>query len=340
MKKFFLIAGCFISCAMGMEVSQKKKPNVILDLHRVLIYNRTSKVEDLHTFFSKKSFLVVDAHGDTFVTPAYLKQFLRFLISRFNIAFFGNTSAEFNSSVVQYIWLKVFNTVKPDEIPVLSENHLIRTDGQTECQPKKTGDISWYGTYKKDIIKIGPVDNTVIVDDELSWILNGQESNLLKVSRQDFTTFYYEFQNLYAANKNKDKATHDKDIQECLSEKAVTDDFLAFYKLLYITGVLDAASENKTNIVAGLRAVQWEDDMPKFSERCCDLTFYAKGYRVLFAYSDSILNHQEIMHLLHPGLNEPWSVLPHELRREILMYLQAFAQREMQLFPEIEKYFC
>lgn len=248
-------------------------PDLILDLDDVLLHNPSQTITTQHEFFSKKSFLVSDSYGYHYILPAYISEFLKFATSSFNITFFSGGDEERNRSVVQDIWIKVFNTDKPDTIVVLSRGNLTSAENDSALQGK------WYGNKKKDISQVGKLDNTILVDDDQSWALKDQEPNLLKVSGSTL----YRLEDLIELHRNKhdDYENSNKTIEECLMDKYGSDDLLAYYKLIYIVGVLDIATKHDAGIINGLYAIQFENDEPKFYDRMRELKYYKRGYRVL-----------------------------------------------------------
>lgn len=337
MKKILFLC-CFISVLHGMETSIKKEShtkrdriNLILGLDNVLVHDPLQGMEKIDQILLKKTFLVQDSDCDKYVVPAYLSEFLKFVLSRFNVSFFGQTYNERNITVVENIWKKVFGVCKPENIQVLGRNDLGYAGNGGKFQPHVGGEC-WQGQYKKDIRRIGELHNTILVDDDKSYVLNGQEFNALLVSGADF----HDLEKIVERDVYADN--HDQMIGEDLASRWCAHELLAFYKLLYVVGLLDIAAQHKTSIIDGLRAIQFEDGMPMFSERQKDLQYYKRGYKVLLNFS---ITEQEktMMHLLqaHPEIH--WAVLPPEIRQLIVGYMMQLIQQNMCLFPEIEKYF-
>src|SRR5579872_7387359 len=189
----------------------KNFPNLVLDLDDVLLHEPSKEITKQHEFFSKKSFLVKDSYNHNYIVPAYLSEFLKFATNRFNITFFSSGDGQRNISVVQDIWQKVFNTNKPETVQVLCRKNLTNAEHIKALQPY--GGWDWYGNQKKDISKIGELHNTILVDDDKSWVLKGQESNLLKVSH--FSG--YLFQSILENYGNKDAST--RTVEKSLTDK-------------------------------------------------------------------------------------------------------------------------
>jgi hypothetical protein len=331
MKKLLLISCCFISLSQSMQNMSKKEDrvkepiNLVLSLDHVLLHDASKTMEPVHTFFADKSFLVEDLDGAYHIVPAFLAPFLRYVTQNYTVAFFDDVGERYKNTetVVKNIWTRVFGINKPNTLRTLSRDDL------TFIKTEEPG-IS----CKKNITRIGQLHNTVLVDAYLSWSMKGQESNMLLVPSYNFSTLYRSIK-FYS---DKDKDSYKQAIKDFITNKIALDDFLSFYKLLYVVGVLDIACKHTTNIIEGLRAIQCEDNRSKVYDRQSDLTYYKRGYRILLSYTDDLEKHVEIMYLLKDA-DAMWSVLPQEIREEIVKYMVAFAQREMQIFPEIEQYF-
>lgn len=258
-----------------------KKPNLVLDIDDFLLHSPSKTITSEHEFFSKKSFLIQDSFGHNYIVPAYFSEFFKFVTSKFNITFFSSGIAKRNKSVIQDIWLKVFNVNKPKNIKILSRENLTNAENINSLQGK------WYGNQKKDISQIGTLDNTILIDDDKNWSIKGQESNLLKVPSYSFyrlqhmTEFYH--------NKHNNDNDYNKSIEKCLINKNNIDDILAYYKLLYIIGILDIASKHKISIINGLYDIQFKNDEPIFDELFEDLQYYKRGHKVLSEFLNSSL---------------------------------------------------
>jgi len=322
-----------------MEITTKKESaikkdgiNVILDIYNVLLHQRCGYITDVHQFFLNKSFVVQDSAGDNYIVPAYLPEFLNFVMSRFNISFFSNIPRKRNISVIQNIWLKAFGTSKPEGIQALGRKDLTYAGDDKELQPYVGGEY-WDGNYKKDIRKLGALHNTILVDEGNDWVLKGQEFNFLSVPSANFYNFKLDVE-FY---ENRDN--YSQLIEKLLVSKHGVDDSLAFYKLLYIAGVLDIVAEHETSIIDGLYAIQFEDDVPKFYKTERYLQYYKRGYRVLLKCSMAE-QQKTILHLLYPHSEIYWFVLPPEMRQLIVGYMIQLTKQKMCLFPEIEKHFC
>lgn len=286
MKKIITIVFC-ISLLHGMEqnsTTQKTAlPNLALDLDGVILHNISPKITKKHEFFSKKSFLAKDVYNNNYIVPAYLPEFLKFATQRFNIAIFSAGLEERNKSVVEDIWLKVFNINTPENIKILCRDDLIDATGHVNLQPCTEG--YWYNTQKKDIRKIGELHNTILVDDNKSWVMRDQEANLLNTIDDDFDQLYDILTPLY----DEDINVIDKYMQNPLLHHWQLGHVLTYYKLLYIAGLLDIAANHEKSIIHGLQDIQFENNKQMFYDRCRELKYYKRGYSVLSQFSDGAL---------------------------------------------------
>jgi hypothetical protein len=339
MKRLFIVVCCFIPLLNGMQIdTQKEVPHLILDLHHLFLHHRSNDIGIIHQFFSNKStkpiFLFKDCTNQNYIAPAYTSEFLRYVMDTFKTTFFSDRDEKRSRTVIEDMWIKLFGIHKPASIRILSDNDLINThnDKELKLQPN-VDDRYWFGVYKKDIKKVGPLCNTILLEEDKSFVLKGQELNLLKVSATDFSGFV-EFMQIAIQNSD----TYQQKIKKCLCDIRSNNTLLSFYKLLYVAGVLDMAAQHEKGIIEGLSAIQWENGIPKFEERQNDLQYYKRGYRVLLPYS-IIQYRKAVLSLLcaDPGAN--WFILPQEIRREIVIYIIALVQPKMQIFPEIEQYF-
>lgn len=267
---------------------EEKKPNLILDLDDVILHHPTLKPESYYNIFSEKIFPIKDVFGNTYIVPAYLPEFMKWCHATFNISFFSSGDINRNKSVVQDIWMKAFGVDRPENTIILSRDDLI--DAKESMQPvikQRDGDgfknRMWFGNKKKDVTKIGSLNNTILVDDDLSWVIRDQIKNYLCVtgsgfySMTSFITYYRE----HDQNKYEDK------IKEMIFGSRLFDDekLLPFYKLLYVVGVLDVAMEH-INIVEGLYRAQYDNDIPNFLGKTgIDLKPYKIGYKALSDFS-------------------------------------------------------
>src|SRR5262249_48738636 len=155
-----------------------------------------------------------------------------------------------NKSVVQDIWSKVFGVSIPDGLQILCGDDRIDARKNRELHPKYADEL-WYSDYKKDVTKVGPLHNTILVDDDKTLVLKGQECNFLKAPGEKFLSLknmheYYQGKSSYAETVKKRLVRGSSEI-------------LAFYKFLYIAGVLDCAAQHEAGIIAGLYAIQFKN---------------------------------------------------------------------------------
>jgi|SRR5579862_4499833 len=165
--------------------------NLILDLDDVLIHNPTSGSSEENDFFNKMIYSIADSFGYTYTVPAYFSEFMRYVNTYYNISFFSSGNIKRNKSVINDIWMKVFNENTPNNIIILSGTDTIYAEDNDDIQPiiKYKGEkkpIMWFGNKKKDITKIGELHNTILVDDDRSWILKDQVKNFLYVNGSSF----------------------------------------------------------------------------------------------------------------------------------------------------------
>ncbi|MBA3752361.1 hypothetical protein H0X06_06260 [Candidatus Dependentiae bacterium] len=258
--------------------------NLILDLDEVLLHHPSKEITLPHQFFLERPFLVKDTYGYNYIVPAYLPEFLKFARSRFNIAFFSGGDKERNKSVVQDIWKKVFDTNQLEDVPILSREDLTPADRFDELHPKVGNDpFRWYGNYKKDITKVGKLDSTILVDDDKSWVLKGQVPNFLKAPG-----FIFNLEEFIAKDTAKEGTCHHTP-EECLAGKGCElDQLLEFYKLLYITGILDKAAQHDANVIEGLYAIQFDAENQQFENHMKEIAYYKRGYSLLSGFSSEI----------------------------------------------------
>jgi hypothetical protein len=319
--------------------------NLIFGLDETLIGFESEKIEEVHQFFSKKSFLIQDSFGNNYIVPAYCAQFFKYIVRKFSMTFFctlltvDRDRDNKSISIIDTIWHYVFGTPKPDNVRLLFESDMtyLDCDNEEEFQPYFGDDKYWWGGGKKDITKVGTLDNTILIDYEYGHVLKGQEYNLLRVQP---TCNFYDLQRLI--EYHRDNATHaderKQDIQGRLVDTLYGPYLLAFYKLPYIVGVLEAAAQHETGIIDGLRAIQFKDGMPQHDETCIDMRYYKSGYDILLTLS---LQEQRetILYLLQSHQEDNLFVFPYEIRKIIAEYIIEAVKQSMCLFPEIEKYF-
>lgn len=276
---FFLI----LSISLFAHSMQKPKPNLILDLDDVLIHEPSKELTNMHIFFSNNSFLIQDYYGYFYIVPAYLSEFLKYTHSQFNLAFFSGGDDQRNKSIVANIWMQIFGSEKPEDVPILGRKDLTYAERNKEMQPESDG-LNWYGNKKKDVSKFGDLSNTILVDDDLSWVLVGQKANFLSAPGGDFSLLIEQTKRDETSERGESFAKY---VEENITNEWVGRDLLAFYKLLYITGVLEVASRHKDTIVRGLYSIQFdEDNKPKFLQNKLEFMYYQIGFQLLSSFSD------------------------------------------------------
>ncbi len=107
--------------------------------------------------------------------------------------------------------------------------------------------------------------------------MRGQEANFLRAPGH---IWFNDFHKVF----DKNEAYYITREQFLAEKKSGFHDLLRFYKLLYITGILDKAAQHETSSVKGLYAIQFAHTQAEFEHRVSDLStepsYYKKGYSV------------------------------------------------------------
>lgn len=173
-------------------------------------------------------------------------------------------------------WQKAFHCNKPSHIRVLSRPDL--TTRNFDNHPKmqwygKSTDVckSWYGETKKDITKIGPLANTVMIDDNCGYAMEDHIRNYLEVNRYSF----YHISSEYAKGEQH--------LLYCLNSDD-RDQYLTFHKLLHVVGVLETAMLHKDGIINGLSEIYFIDEKSNHRPVATNAAFYTLGHKILSKY--------------------------------------------------------
>lgn len=238
------------------------KKNIVLDLDDVLLHEPRKIMTDLHQYLEQYTAILCDHVGNFYILPAYFDEFMRYCADNFNISFFSSGDKQRNECIVEKIWQKVFHCTKPPHVIVLSRND--KTPGEytnkyyvtCSASPKNTPTYgtrksywSWVGNTKKDITKIGALVNTILVDDDPSYVLDGQIKNYLDVNGHSFAHIL----------KDCTEGNIDNLAIESVEYREKT---LSFYKLLHIVGVIETAKVHDEGIVEGLAAIYFVANKP------------------------------------------------------------------------------
>jgi hypothetical protein len=165
------------------------KPTLVLDLDDVFLHHPERRSSECHPFFEGR-YLLVKCNEYQYVTPAYTCEFLEFARDNFEIAFFSGGDETRNVAVVGDMWTKTFGSPKPDDVKILSSKDRKNVEYCRPAdlfQPKSTVhygtdlNVSWYGNTKKDLSLLGDLANTVLADDDKSYVMKGQVKNFLSV---------------------------------------------------------------------------------------------------------------------------------------------------------------
>ncbi|MBA2307259.1 hypothetical protein H0W26_03955, partial [Candidatus Dependentiae bacterium] len=158
-----------------------------------------------------------------------------------------------------------------------------------ELHPQPDGEqYCWFGNYKKDITKRGDLSTTILADNDKSWAMSGQEANFLRAPGHIWFGRLLEI----FGKKDAPYITLESYLAERESD---LHDLLLFYKLLYITGILDKAAQHATSSVKGLYTIQFAHTQTAFEHRVSELreepSYYKKGYSILSEYTQKPLPH-------------------------------------------------
>lgn len=93
------------------------------------------------------------------MTLAYMKEFMSFVVDKFNVSFFSSTVLEKVNTITESILTHHFNESRPDHVKLFSIQNTFNTDCTPnryiwQPQPKEEK-YMWYGRLKKDITKCG-----------------------------------------------------------------------------------------------------------------------------------------------------------------------------------------
>ena len=193
--------------------------------------------------------------------------------------------------------MQVFGENIHTSVTILSKNDLTYVGQNNDTlQPPRImhygdTDISnayhWFGQTKKDITKIGPLSNTVIVDDTLSYTMKDQTKNLLLTHGESFTSFRsaYKFYKKGGGDELTRYIKETWNVDGSWSSIHDCNKMLSIYSLLYVVGVLDMALAYPTGLIEGISAIQWHDGLTNHRNAMVTLDYYKRGYAVLSRYT-------------------------------------------------------
>lgn len=252
------------------------KINLVLDLDDVLINYPQTSMTEVHIFFEPYTLILSDNFGYYYICPAYIVEFMRYVNDRFAVSFFSAGDKQRNEYIVEKLWEKVFNCTKPDHVIVLSKPDLTTINVKNPPKMAWTGRTdhtykSWYSNVKKDLTKIGPLTNTVIIDDNCGYASDIQIQNFLETNSFTFAAlhnYYTHYFKYFIEGYHSDRKR----------------EYIAFYKLLHAVGVLEIALVHKNGVVDGLAEIYFINNESKHYIVTTDTDFHKKGYDILSKY--------------------------------------------------------
>src|SRR3990167_8189700 len=165
----------------------KNKITVVFDIDGVLV-DENNNIRDVTTrsFIEKTGAIIHAAGAEYYVYPGVLP-LMQFLVTNplIDIAFFSAGVKERNTELVEKLLILAIGQDKYQQIKnniiVLSRNDLV-PNNREDAEKMRWSHVLRWGNMKKDIRKAlqnGLLENSVIIEDDSSYIHYGQEGNLL-----------------------------------------------------------------------------------------------------------------------------------------------------------------
>jgi len=219
---------------------------------------------------------VVESCGYYFYLYNGWKELLKYVmeLSDNNLLFFSSGAQERNEDIIPKMLARVLERdpteYMRDHVKIFSRHHTIDTTMLSEAEGRKLQPVGMYGQKKKDLTVLATAEEmkyTLLIDDDESYAVTGQEKNLLRVDGQSAA--------MYLENCIKMSSNH-----EDLLRKAIENEVDALYtlnKLFYAAGVLRDVCEKYSRVDRDLVDIVWDDH----GFNCSDNKSKSASYKLL-----------------------------------------------------------
>ena len=160
-----------------------KPIDIVFDIDGVLACHNASNVEEA-SFFLKKG-AIIPAIKTHYIVPGVIELMkLLFQMEHITVSFFSAGVSERNEIFVKELLSLALGKDAYEQVSskvrILSRNDMVRG----ERDPKNTYGLG-YGEYKKDLSvflkEADRLQNTILVEDDYSYVAEGQERNVIKL---------------------------------------------------------------------------------------------------------------------------------------------------------------
>ena len=179
-----------------------------------------------------------------------------------DLIFFSSGAAERNEDIIPKMLERVLEC-DPTEyirenVKIFSRHDTIDTNTIAYEERKKYQPVGMYGQNKKDLTVVVTSEElkyTLLIDDDPSYIISGQEKNLLKVNGRSAANDLYDVIKLSLYQKLSPKMTH------------LHDSFYSINKLFYATGVLKDLRDTYSRVDRDLIDIMWDAHGFKYDKK-------------------------------------------------------------------------
>ena len=245
-------------------VSHKiRKPiKVVFDLDCVLVSDicmvedrYDPKIEKILGNIGEDS--IVESCGYYFYLYNGWKELIKYVmeLSDNNLIFFSSGARERNEDIIPKMLERVLGRdpmeYMRNNVKIFSRHHTIDTLRMPDEERKKYQPAGMWGNKKKDLrvaVSAEELKYTVLIDDDQTYILPGQEKNLLRIIDQSAV--------LYLHDCVKMSRDHKKIV---FDGKYPVDSFLNMNKLFYAAGVLRDVCDTYSRVDRDLVDIMWDN---------------------------------------------------------------------------------
>lgn len=259
----------------------KKKPIIVIfDLDYVLVSdiclvnNQPPNFDKIIQNVGEES--IIESCGHYYYLYNGWKELIKYvmeLTENNKLIFFSNGTKERNEDIITQMFEKILERDATDyvrdNVTILSKEHTIDTtkisSGDDVEKEKNFQPKGMYGQKKKDLmVAVGSKEKlkyTLLIDDDETYIIPGQEKNLLRINGQSATNnlcdLRYTIKKIIMPHGDDDQ---NKQKQKILPENISNyDSFLTLNKLFYAAGVLKNVYDMYSRVDRNLIDILWED---------------------------------------------------------------------------------
>ena len=244
------------------HVLKKKTVRVVFDLDCVLVSDICSvekrynpEIDEIRENIGDES--IIESCGYYFYLYNGWKELIKYVmeLTDNNLIFFSSGARERNEDIIPKMLERVLGRDPMEyvrnNVKIFSRHHTIDTSRMPTEEREKYQPAGMWGNKKKDLtvaVSAEELKYTVLIDDDETYIVPGQEKNLLRIDGQ---SAFYDLRECVKVSRDEEIVLRE-DSPDQLS-------FLTLNKLFYAAGVLRDVCDTYSRVDRDLVDIMWDN---------------------------------------------------------------------------------